>query len=166
MLIAALTVWTGSLTTWLEPQAHGHAAENVGMHVAESPAADKQIDHSAGGGSRGVGQVGSGFDYDPGIGAAIGRGGVAGFDDGPGERLVLVQMKLQRDIERTFDAVDADFAIALRGMAVAATEKSRRSCKRGDRVANRRTIRAHRDCRRRDLAAACGMRHLRRAPRP
>ena len=42
---------------------------------------------------------------------------------GPGERLLLVQVEAQRHVQRALDAVDADLAIALRGVPVAATEQ-------------------------------------------
>jgi hypothetical protein len=51
------------------------------------------------------------------------RGNFTGFDNGSRERLLLVQMEAQRHIQRALDAVDAHLAIALRRVAVAATEE-------------------------------------------
>ena len=58
--IAAQTVWTGSLTTWLRAQTHGDAAQNIGMDGTETPAADEQIDHARSGGTGSVGEIGTG----------------------------------------------------------------------------------------------------------
>ena len=101
----------------------GHAAQDVGVDLAESPAADQQIDHAAGGGAGRVGQVGSRLHHHPGVGGRVGRGAIAGLDQRAGQRLLLVQLEAQRYVERALDAVDADLAIALRRVAVAATEQ-------------------------------------------
>ena len=49
--------------------------------------------------------------------ACLARG--ADSTSGPGKRALLMQMKAQSSIHGAFDAVDADFAVALRGMRVA-----------------------------------------------
>jgi len=51
----------------------------------------------------------------------VGRG--AGFDEGAGEGLMFVQVKAEGEVEWALDPVDADLAIALGGVAVAATEE-------------------------------------------
>ena len=79
-----------------------------------------------GGTARGIGEISPGFHYNPCVGTAIGGRCVAGFYDGSGERLMLVQAKAQGYVERTFDAVDANFAVALCRVPVAATEERAR----------------------------------------
>jgi len=93
------------------------------VHVGESPAADEQIDHARGGGAGSIRKVRSGFDDDPGVGSTVGGHCIAGFYDGTGQCLMLVQAKSQGHVERAFDAVDAHFAVALGGVSVAATEE-------------------------------------------
>ena len=92
------------------------------MHVSESPMSDKQIDHTMSGSARRLCQVRSGFNHHPRFRAAVGGHSIAGLHQRPCKRLVLVQAKAKRHIERAFNAVDTNFAIALRRMAVAATE--------------------------------------------
>ena len=106
-----------------ESELEGDAAEDVGVYVGETPPADQEVDHAAGGGTSGVGNIGPGLDDDPGVGSGIMRGEFAGFNNGAGKRLLLVEFEPERHIERAFDAIDADFAIALCGMAVSATEQ-------------------------------------------
>ena len=59
-----------------EAEAKGDAAEDVGVDRGEAPAADEQIDHAAGGGAGGFGEVGAGLDDDPGVGGGVGRDGL------------------------------------------------------------------------------------------
>src|SRR5581483_824662 len=47
----------------------------------------------------------------------------AGFNDWSGERVAFVQLEAEGHVEGAFDTVDADFAVALGRMAVAATEE-------------------------------------------
>ena len=109
-----------------QSQAHGYAAEDVGVYVGESPAAHEQIDHSSSGGSRGFGKIRASLDNDPGFGRTIGRGGIAGLHNRTREPIALVEAEAQRYIQGALDAVDADFAVALRGMTIAATEERAR----------------------------------------
>ncbi len=54
------------------------------------------------------------------------RGSLArgrGFDERSGQRLFAMQVKAQRHARRAFDPVDADFAIALRGVCVSGGKK-------------------------------------------
>src|ERR1700728_1021896 len=99
------------------------AAEQVGMNVAEAPTADEQVDHAMGCGAGGCCEVFSGFNHHPSVGSGVGSGSLAGFDNRPGQWLTLAQMKAKGYVERAFDAVDADFAVALGRMPISAAEQ-------------------------------------------
>ena len=96
-----------------QSQSHGDAAEDIGVHVAEAPTAHEKVNHAVGRGPCGVRHVGSGFYLHPGIRAAVCRGHITGFDNRSGEGLLPVQMKPQRDVQRTLDPVDADLTVPL-----------------------------------------------------
>ena len=106
-----------------EPQLEGDGTKDVGVGWGEAPARDEQVDHTRGCGAGCGGQIGAGFEDDPRVGDGVGLDGFAGFDDGAGERLLFVEMEAQGDIERALDAIDADFAVALCGVAVTTGEE-------------------------------------------
>jgi hypothetical protein len=93
------------------------------MNFSETPSAHQQIDHAAGRGASCFSQIGSRFHNYPGVGGRIRRDAFASLDYWTGERLLLMQIKAQRHIKRTLDAVNANLAIALGGMAIATTEE-------------------------------------------
>ena len=106
-----------------EAEAHGDGAEDVGVDGGEGPAGDEEIDHAEGSVLGCGGEVGAGGEDDPGVGVGVGRERVGGFDDGAGERLLFVEMKAEGEVEGALDAVDADLAVSLGGVAVAAGEE-------------------------------------------
>lgn len=106
-----------------EAEFEGDGAENVGVDGGEAPASDEEVDHSEGGGARGIGEVGTGLYDDPGVGGRVGGDGFAGLDQRAAEGLLFVELEAQGNVERALDAVDADFAVALGGVAVATTEE-------------------------------------------
>jgi len=106
-----------------ETEIHGDAAEHVGGFGGELPVLDKEIDHAGGSGAGGVEGVGCGLDDGPGADVLFG-GPWSGFDEWTGERAVLVQREAEGGVGGAFDAIDADFAIALSGVGVAGGEES------------------------------------------
>jgi len=107
-----------------QAQIHGDAAQQISMHGRESPVFTEQIDHARGGGAGGGDRVVRRFNDDPGrsVGTSWGVGGVSCFsrlNERPGQCAMFVQLKTQRHVRRAFDAVDADFAVALRRVRIA-----------------------------------------------
>lgn len=104
-----------------EAKIHGDGAEQVGFERREAPVGGEEIDHAggcgAGGFERGVGAA-RGFDNGP---KTLRRGrGWRGVDDWGGEGAGFVEMEAEGGVGGHLDAVDADFAIALGGVGVAA----------------------------------------------
>ncbi len=101
---------------------HGHAAEDVGVYLRDSPEADEQIDHAGGGGAGGAQRVCIGLDDDPGIGG-YGTRRLSRFDERAVQLMVVMQMKAKYGVKRALYPIDADFAVSLGGMTVAAGEE-------------------------------------------
>src|SRR4029077_11000577 len=95
-----------------------NAAEQIGMNITKTPAVHEQVDHTGGGRAGGRNRIGARFDDDPG-GFEILLDVRSGFNDGPGQWAALVQVKAQGDVNRAFNAIDANFAVALRGVSIA-----------------------------------------------
>src|SRR6266702_1194182 len=93
------------------------------MNFTECPAANKQVDHAGRCTACGFSKVCAGFHYYPCGERGIGRGGIARFHNWAGNRMMFVQMKTKRHVQRTFNAVDADLAVALGRVSIAATKQ-------------------------------------------
>src|SRR5580698_3180948 len=85
--------------------------------------ADQEVNHPMSGVARRLRDIFRRFDHNPGVCAGVWGNSLARFDERSGERLLLMQTEAQGNIQRTLDAVDADLAIALSGMAISATEE-------------------------------------------
>ncbi len=103
-----------------ELQAHGDGAEQVGVLGGEVPVGDEEVDHTLGGVASGGKGVGVGFDGEV-TGADCGCGG--GFDERAGERRGFVEGEAECGVGGALDAVDADLAVALGCVGVAAGEE-------------------------------------------
>ncbi len=94
------------------------------MDGLEGPAIDEEVNHSVGGDLSGGEGVDVRLDDDP-----CGAGGVldfGGFEEWAVDWGLLVEVEAEVDFGWALDAVDADFAVALGGVSVAAGEESER----------------------------------------
>ena len=107
-----------------QAQMHRHAAKEIGVDVAETPSLSEKIDHSQSGDASGGNGVRRRLDDDPGVAFEVRFAAGCGFDERTCERLALVELEAQGHVGRALDAVDADLAIALRGVGIAGGEES------------------------------------------
>jgi hypothetical protein len=99
----------------------GDAAQNVGVCGGEAVAFHKKVDQTIKGSAGRDERVGMDFDEKP-FGAS-GRATRAA-EHGAGEWFIFVESEPESDVCGSFDAVDADFAIALGRVDVASGKKS------------------------------------------
>lgn len=104
-----------------EMEMHRDAAEQVGVDGIKAPAGDEQVYHAIGGVVCGGKGVGGGLDDDPCRGGGVWCG--RRFYEWSREPLMLMKMEPEGDIDWAFDAVDANFSVALSGVGVAAGEE-------------------------------------------
>ena len=109
-----------------EAELEGDATKNVGLDGFEAPAGDEEIDHAAGSVAGSGDQVFATFDDDPGVAVEVWGYAFGGLNEGPGEGLVFMDPEAEGGIKGALDAVDADFAVTLGSVAVAATEEGTR----------------------------------------